>query len=55
MVISQFWFLQKCFKIPPILGTTAEWGYSVSRFIFKIISSGGSVQNSNSHIILIKI
>lgn len=55
MVISQFWFLQKCFKIPQILGTTVEWGYSISRFIFKFISSGCSVQNSNSLTILTKI
>ena len=55
MVISQFGFLQKCFKIPPILGTTVEWGYCISRFTFKIISSGCSVQNSNSLTIPTKI
>lgn len=37
------------------LGTTVKWGYSLSRFMFKIKSSSHSVQKSNSLRILIKI
>lgn len=38
------------------LGTkTVKWGYSISRFMFKIKSSSHSVQKSNSFRILIKI
>lgn len=36
------------YDILPILGTTVEWGYSVSSFMFKIISSGHTVQKSKS-------
>lgn len=43
------------YDILQVPGTTAKWEYSISRFMFGSISSGHTVQNSNSLRILIRI